>query len=308
VGAHAGKHGDAAAQCEAVYGAIADVLSAAAIGPAQVVRLDHFTASQSWLAERQKIRARWFGRPAPLASTGVATRLAPPALLSAAAVAVLDPTGKQVLIGGERHGMPAIATAVRGGPFVFVSGILNDGGSRGPFAAETEFTRQTTGASAVIADVLNRQGAHLLRLDCFVGEGSPRADLERSLSASGFTDGCSRGMLGLPFASPDLIEITALAAAPGVTVERIAGGVCRAAGFVFAAGAADAENLSTSLATAGASLGDVVRLDVYASDSAAVATAAAALLPSFPRPPVLVGVPGQVPDGDLALAAIAYAP
>ncbi|MBM3504560.1 MAG: hypothetical protein FJX65_11865 [Alphaproteobacteria bacterium] len=311
VGAQSGATGDAAQQCEEVYGAIARLLDAAGLSTAHVVRLDHYTGSQAWLAERQRIRARYFGRPAPLASTGVATPLPFPTLLRAAAIAVTDLASKRVLVAGATHGMPAIATAVAGGPFVFVSGILNSGGWTGELPEDDEFARQAAGALQVIRAILAQEAGgldRLLRAEGYVENDTARASLVALARLLGFPSEAAWSRVALPFAAPDRIEVTTLAAARDVAVER-GPGAAAAGGFVFAAAdghslaAANAE-LQRALASLHATPAHVVRLDLAAA-SESLASAAGALRDAYPRPPAFVAVP-CLDRGRVSLSAIAY--
>lgn len=209
-----GVSGPVGAQCERAYGDLQRILGAAGVGLAQVVRLDHFTESQGWLAERQNVRATFFGRPAGLASTGVACRLGQPNALRVAAVALAAGVKKEVLVDGASFGMPAIASVVAGGGYLFVSGILNDGGhSIPPRAGQPEMERQTKGCFATIDAVLQRAGASrrdIARYDVYVSEREvPDSALaEAAVSARAAVHGAF-----LPFGGEDCLEVTAMVSA-----------------------------------------------------------------------------------------------
>jgi enamine deaminase RidA (YjgF/YER057c/UK114 family) len=115
--------GNAEAQCENAYGKIGKLLRQGNADFDNVVRIDHVTSSQDWLPRRQAIRGRLFGRPAPLASTGVAAKMHGINMLTTFVMAVADPADKEVLIPGARYGMNNISSAVRGGPLLFLAGI-----------------------------------------------------------------------------------------------------------------------------------------------------------------------------------------
>ena len=127
-------------QCRMVYGSLAGALAGAGLSTESVVRLDHFTASQAWLQERQQVRAEYFGRPARLASTGVAVPQPSGIALSAAAIASRSPLIR-LAIPGSDYGMNAIAAAVESSGYLFVSGILKT----------TQFARENL--AATIADI-----------------------------------------------------------------------------------------------------------------------------------------------------------
>lgn len=114
-------------QCEAVYRSLIAAASALRDGDhenIQVVRLEHWTQSQSWLARRQAVRAAYFGRPAPLASAGIPSWLRAGQWLRLSGIAQSSRTAASVLVDGQCFDMPAIATAVAARPFVLFSGIL----------------------------------------------------------------------------------------------------------------------------------------------------------------------------------------
>ena len=132
-------------------------------------------AARTGCLARQAIRARLFGRPAPLASTGVAARMSDVNMLTAFAIAVADPADKEVLVEGPRFGMGNICSAVRGGPFIFVSGIRGAEDPRSGHAVEEETAdslfAQLRLCYAIIKSILTDTGTDtgaILRLDCYV--------------------------------------------------------------------------------------------------------------------------------------------
>lgn len=301
--ASGGVPGSIRQQCDHAYAALADALATHGLTAGSVVRLDHFTQSQGWLAERQTARADVFGRPAPLASTGVASRQRPGNLLTVAAIALAD-GAPEVLLPGDRYGMPAIATAMRAGDWLFVSGLL--------VRAPTDAVRQLR---EVLAAARLAPGA-LFRVDRYV------ADLVQaeSVAAGLGTDGVASPVAVLPFADPDQLEITALATAAPIRRLASQGSVVVEAGGVAATGmlessAADTlevelevcvERLVALLGSVGRGLGDVARLELCLSrigDDALVRDRLAALLPE-PRPALLVWG-GGVGGRHLRLSAIA---
>lgn len=210
-----GVEGDINEQCARAYGALETILGSAGVGLEQVVRLDHFTESQGWLAERQKVRARFFGRPAMLASTGVAAHLQPPNMLRVAAIALAAGEEKKVLVDGASFGMPAISTAVAGGGYVFLSGVLNDGGyPTAEKAGRPELERQADGCFATIANLLRRIGGdpqNIVRQDVYVSEREAPDLVESTLR--GFLPKAPAAVQGvrLPFGGKDLLEVTTVA-------------------------------------------------------------------------------------------------
>jgi len=207
-----GVAGAVGAQCDRAYGELQRILAAAGVGLEQVVRLDHFTESQGWLAERQKVRAAFFGRPAGLASTGVASRLRPPNCLRVAAVALAAGVRKEVLVDGASFGMPAIASLVAGGGYLFLSGILNDGSHSGPSdASQSEMVRQTQGCFATIDALLLRAGVsrrNVVRYDIYVSEAEAAAG---SLGETAASPVAAVHGAFLPFGGRDCLEVTTMA-------------------------------------------------------------------------------------------------
>ena len=281
-----GGSGQTGVQCDTAYRALADRLQLCGSSAKNVVRLDHFTESQGWLSERQKVRARYFGRPAPLASTGVAVRHCLPNRLSVAGIAVDESRKKSVRIEGGTFGMPAIATAVQSGNLVFISGILNDGG----LAAEKddavgEFARQARGCFATIGIILKALGltsAHIVRQDIYVAEGCSYDDLVGLSGPADFLSlNAARSGARLPFGAPDLIEVTTIAVLRDVYVldrpsAESLGATVRASGFCFTDSFGDTAavavaNLVKRLESVGVPIDAFVRLDVCCADAGELA-------------------------------------
>ncbi|HVO87135.1 MAG TPA: Rid family hydrolase [Casimicrobiaceae bacterium] len=334
---------EAERQCENAYGRIAELLHRAGSSMDRVVRLDHFTSSQDWLPRRQTVRQRIFGKPAPLASTGVAAKMNGLNMITASAIAVADPSDKELLVAGPRYGMANIAAAVRGGPFVFVSGIRGtlDPRSGARVAEETPeaFGAQTTVCYEVIQSILAEchcSGDSILRLDAFI-RNAARGLEHDAIRAEllGPTPGAAT-RVALPLSARGEVEITALAAAPGVARRSFAAGgeepvAVAAGGFVFVgecrglpsnAGErtpliGDARGqlrravqmLEAALRRAGTSLANLVRLDVYLRDIYNADEAArqlAALLHDSPPSIVIAGA--ELEDSlEVKLSAIAVA-
>lgn len=215
-------------QCDQAYRRVVDAVETCGGSAASVLRLDHFTSSQEWLAQRQRVRAAWFGRPAPLASTGVAGRLAPGNALTVAAIAAVDPDTKKMAISGAAFGMPAIATAVWCGEYLFISGILVD--SAAPFAVVAR------DAFAQLRDILGRCGLStdaLVRLDLYA-DGLEGFCTLADLAASELTrDAVAISGAAMPFTTGRL-EITALACGTKSVLREQSGSV----GLVLAGGLA----------------------------------------------------------------------
>jgi enamine deaminase RidA (YjgF/YER057c/UK114 family) len=291
--------GDAERQCENAYGRIGELLVRAGSSIDRVVRLDHLTSSQDWLARRQAVRQRIFGKPAPLASTGVAAKMNGINMLTVSAIAVADANDKEVLVDGSRYAMPNLSSAVRGGPLVFMSGIRGtfDPKTSGRVAEETPdaFGAQTRVCYDVIKSIVDDCGltpSALMRLDCFLRDGS-RADEEQQIRNEELRGvACASTRVALPLSARGELEITALAAAPGVAKRLFVADrepiVAGAGGFLFVGeclglpcGDARSEELmenagsqleracralESALRHAGSSLSDLVRLEVYFRD------------------------------------------
>ncbi len=214
--------GNAERQCEIAYGRIRDLLGHANADISAVVRLDHVTSSQDWLARRQAIRGRVFGRPAPLASTGVAAKMDGINMLTASAIAVADPAKKKVLVEGAKYGMHNISTAVRGGSFLFISGIRATidprTGAALPEETAESFSAQTRMAYDIIRAILRDTGldaGRILRLDGYIRDAS-RATEEAAIREEFLGNRlCASTVVGLPLGARGEVEITALALAPG---------------------------------------------------------------------------------------------
>ncbi|MGE3923652.1 MAG: hypothetical protein AB7G13_12030 [Lautropia sp.] len=280
--------GAAEAQCENAYGRIQDLLAAAGVGMEAVVRLDHVTSSQDWLARRQTVRQKYFGRPAPLASTGIAARMAGINMLTASAIAMADPRDKAVLVSGPKYGMNNISSAVRGGPLLFLSGLRGHVDPRTGKTVEEETpnafeaqTRLCHGLLQAILDEADIDVSRVLRIDNYIRE---RRCADK---AAALVDECLGGAaravttIALPLGARGEVELTALAAFGTGQIRRVAPGVVSACGFHFIGqtfapdtGRGDAESellgaltvLERRLAQAGSTLESLVRLEIYLDD------------------------------------------
>jgi len=288
-------------QCENAYGRIGRLLRAAGASLDDVVRLDHFTSSQEWLARRQSVRGRLFGKPAPLASTGIAAKMEGLNMVTAAAIAIAPPATKRVRVDGTRYGMANISSAVEGGPFLFLSGIRGTfdprNGSRIAEEGDTSFAEQTRVCYEVITSILGECGAtarNVLRLECYHRDRHRTRQDERIRREVLGDVACPAVQVALPLSARGEVEITALAALPHFEVETVeptpeGPGVARAGGFVLvgecrgigrdlspeclrlvADPVAQTERaldiLEASLARCGSTLADLVRVEVYVRD------------------------------------------
>jgi len=335
---------DAERQCENAYGRIADLLERAGSSMDRVVRLDHFTSSQDWLARRQSIRGRIWGKPAPLASTGVAAKMSGLNMITASVIAVVDANDKEVLVEGPRHAMENIAAAVRGGPFAFVSGIrgtvLPRTGERVIEETPEAFARQTDVSNEIIKAIFAECGLGpdaLLRVDTFLRDGSRAAEAAAIHRRVLGHDPVAATTVALPLSARGEIEITTLAAAKGVRKETHAATrneptTVSAGGFVFVGeceglppadsaeravllGNAPAQlehalrMLDRGLQRADASLASLVRIELYLRDI----YKADALLPALRQhlreaPPTLIVTGAELDDClEVKLNAIAIA-
>jgi len=325
-------------QCENAYGGVGRLLARAGAGAGSIVRLDHVTSSQDWLPRRQTIRQKHFGRPAPLASTGVAARMQGINMLTATAIAVANPADKEVLVSGPRYGMHNISSLVRGGPFLFVSGIRGTidprNGRALPEETPESFAAQARLAYEIIAAILAEVGAgpdRILRLDGYIRDIQCAAE-EIAIRAAVLEDARSAGtVVALPLGARGEVEITALALAPGhgarvvhAVADGVRPGVVGAAGFLFvgecrATPALPADRagqlegalsaLDDALRGAGSNLSRVVRLDLYLRDVHFAAAARAGLKRRFGDNPPVVFVAGADLEDllEVKLAAIALA-
>ena len=326
--------GGAERQCENAYGAIAECLEQIGASCANVVRLDHVTSSQDWLPRRQTIRGRMFGRPAPLASTGVAAKMEGINMLTAFAIAVADPRDKSVLVPGTRFGMSNIASAVLGGPLLFVSGIRGTldprTGVARPEETDESFGQQARTCYEIIDAILREAGSSaeaIVRIDTYVRDIGRRGE-DAALRAEVLGGvACASTVAGLPLGARGEVEITALALAPGigkrVIAERREGlpDVVSGGGFVFvgecpgnvssssgeldpslvAQRAGQVERalsvLDAQLRRAGSDLTRVVRLELYLRDVHFAAQAQAILARRFgDSPPVTAIIGAELDD------------
>lgn len=326
--------GEAERQCENAYGAIGALLERAGASCADVVRLDHVTSSQDWLPRRQTIRGKVFGRPAPLASTGVAAKMAGINMLTAFAIAVADPADKNVLVPGARFGMSNIASAVRGGPLLFISGIRGTLDPRSG-ATRSEETEESLGEQLctcyeVIDAILREAGSDpgaIVRIDNYVRDIGRRSE-DAALRAKVLRDfACASTVVGLPLGARGEVEITTLALAPGIGKQVIAAHrdglpevVC-GGGFIFVGECRGNASVSTgqidrllvaqragqveralsmleeALRRAGSDLARVVRLELYLRDIHFATQAQAILARRFgDTPPVTAVIGAELDD------------
>lgn len=241
--------GQGGRQTDISYGHVARLLDRAGVAPSAVARIDHFTSSQDWIAERQVRRARVFGRPSPHGSTGVAAKMSGINMLTTAVVAVAADAGHEVVVAGADYGIGHISALVRAGPLLFLSGIRGTADPRDGTAVPEEtagsFAAQTRVCYELVADILERgrsaTGA-IVRLDRYVRNRN-RAAEEAAIGAGvlGPLDAVSTS-IPLPMGMHGEVEITALALADGAGKEVCArdpdgrATVVRGGGFVFVGG------------------------------------------------------------------------
>ncbi|MGD9941747.1 MAG: RidA family protein [Burkholderiaceae bacterium] len=314
------------AQCENSYAAIAQLLAQAGLGMDSIVRLDHFTESQDWLPRRQSVRGRLFGKPAPLASTGVAARMAGTNLLSTAAIAVQPAEAKRVVVSGPDFGMANISSAVAAGPFVFVSGVRGradphwyEAGPDSPDASHD----QTCICYQQIKEILRRGGLgadRILRIDGFLRDAAHEAAEAAARRAVLGSDANAVTIVSLPLGGRGEVEITAMALAQGdksvfVMPDEDAPAGVGGGGFVFvgacAAGKADSaaaadaqrdiglalDRLAARLAACESGLSQIVRLDVYLRDLSWLDELGRVIRAYFPKDPPAVAIAGADPAG-----------
>ena len=280
--------GQAEAQCENVYGKIGQLLGRAGVGYPEVVRLDHATSSQDWLARRQTVRGRLFSQPAPLASAGVAARMSGINMITGTAIAVADARDKRVLVSGPKYGMHNISSAVQAGDLVFISGVrgIRNRITGASIAEETPdaFPAQVRTCYELIKTILDDCDLGvdaLLRLDCYVRDiRRGEEELQVRRQTLGAVE-CSRTIVGLPLGARGEVEIAAIALNSGQ--KRVGAGLIEGGGLLFIdecqgdLNRGDAGNLGAQLdATfsileeklkAGhSSLDRVVRLELYLRD------------------------------------------
>ena len=298
-----------------------------------VVRLDHVTSSQDWLPRRQTIRGKLFGRPAPLASTGVAAKMDGLNMLTTFVIAVADPADKEVLIPGARYGMNNISAAVRGGPLLFLAGIRGTvdprSGRTVPEETDDAFPAQVRMCYDIIKAILGEVGADagaILRLDCYIRDIT-RSNEDARLREELLGDvACASTVVGLPLGARGEVEITTIALAPEQTktilvppsngLPCVVGG----GGFLFIGecrGNVTADTgkldqsvtgdrraqlqralqvLDTCLQRAGSSSARVVRLELYLRDIYFAEQANAILSQHFKNSPPVVSVMGAELD------------
>ena len=241
--------GQGGRQTDISYGHVARLLERAGAAPSAVARIDHFTSSQDWIAERQVRRARVFGRPSPHGSTGVAAKMSGINMLTTAVVAVAADAEHDVVVAGADYGIGHISALVRAGPLLFLSGIRGTADPRNRTAVPEEtagsFAAQTRICYELVADILERGGSAseaIVRLDRYVRDRN-RAAEEAAIGAEllGPLDAVSTS-IPLPMGMHGEVEITALALADGAGKEVCARDrdgrptVVRGGGFVFIGG------------------------------------------------------------------------
>ena len=210
----------AEAQCENSYGKVCALLARGGAGADAVVRLDHYVSSQEWLLRRGPIRARIFGAPAPLASTGVAAKMAGINMLTTAAIAVTNSDDKRVLVPGEPYGMGRISSVVAAGPFLFLSGIRATLHPR-PEVPVPEETPEAFGAQtrlsyriiAEIAEILAEVGAepaHIIRLERYIRDRACIGEEEEACRDVLGAVSCASTTIALPLGMRGEVEITTL--------------------------------------------------------------------------------------------------
>jgi hypothetical protein len=206
-GLSAGWNGEGVApdnrqQCEESYAGLECWLGAHGLSNSRVARLDHFTSSQAWLGDRQAIRARFFGSPCRLSSTGVAVEHVAGTALKVSAIASRRDDPK-VLVAGADFGMPAISAAVEVGGYLFVSGILKTGASG---------SGNITEAVAEIFTIARRAGfdpGQAIRCDAWLGScGLREPALDALRKAFGLDTPIFYAIL--PFPSDTHVEITTI--------------------------------------------------------------------------------------------------
>ncbi|MDA0261452.1 MAG: hypothetical protein O3A21_04555 [Proteobacteria bacterium] len=285
------------------YGSIKRLLALAGSHPSAVARIDHFTSSQDWIAERQIKRAEYFGRPSPHGSTGVAAKMSGLNMLTTAVIAVADTGEHEVLVAGVDYAIGHISSLVRAGPLLFLSGIRGtlDPRSGAPIAEETteSFAAQTHVCYEVILDILARRqfpSEAIVRLDRYLRNRNLRhGEAAICRSVVGKLDAVST-LIPLPMGMHGEVEITALGVVDPSTKEICAkdregrATSLRAGGFVFVGECAGTVNeetgavipelagnisgqidhalhvLDARLQAARATLDSVVRLEVYLRD------------------------------------------
>ena len=333
---------NAEAQCENSYGRIEALLARADAPMSSVARIDHYTSSQDWLPRRDVIRRHIFSFPAALASTGVSAKMSGINMLTSAAIAVADPSDKEILVTGAAYGMESLSSLVRAGPFYFISGIrgTEHPGTGQKVAEETPqaFGEQTRLCYDIIEEILGHGGTDLgsvLRLDGYIRERNQVSE-ERAIrdAALGPPDYANL-TIALPLGMRGEVEITGLALAPGAERE-----VCvrdpanralavRGGGFLFVGeclGAADDQGLlpdlvgrtaaqmenaldvlARRLEASGSALTDTVRLDVYLRDIYLDEAFFALIRKRFGNEPPVVVLTGGEPEGlhEIKLNAIA---
>lgn len=209
--------GGALGQCERVYENICDLIPRAGPGAA-VTRLEHLVDSQGWLLARQRLRARFFGYPASTTSTGVQGALPSGCSISAAAIAATESARAELLVPGTDYGMPFLATAIRAGSLVFVSGLT------------TVLARQASGLAdpigallASIGSALRQAGTseqNIVRQDIFACD-EPIAQLVLDREAELWPAARpSSTWLEVHFGADEIAEVTVIASLPGDDLAR----------------------------------------------------------------------------------------
>ncbi|WP_439486421.1 hypothetical protein [Blastomonas fulva] len=194
-------------QCRRTYTQLMQGLIDRKIDARHVARLDHYTASQSWLAERQQIRATFFGEPCGLASTGVAVHHPAGLGVTCAMIAHLE-RQSVTSVSGAAYGMPAIATSVELAGHLFVSGILKTS-----LDAWENVRNAVAEIDEIVAPFRTRR-TRPVRFDVFAGSAEMIPQAQDEIFKA-FGDECPVFSAVLPFARDSMVEITSLFAEQG---------------------------------------------------------------------------------------------
>lgn len=297
--------GDGEAQSRNAYGRLQRVLEQCGASMGSIARRDHFISGYEWFDRVQRVRDAFFGAPAPLVSTGVAAKMPGINMISCTVVAAAPEEAKHVLVGPLADSIYNIMRVVRVGPFLFVSGVrgLRDPvtGEAAPEETPEAFGVQMRNCLAWVKKHLEECGAGLdrvVRFDTYlrdVNRGNEYRAIRQEVYG-GEVPVASTGV-GVLLGGRGEVEVTAVAVVPGVPKEVLWGrarpsyaSAVQGGGFIFCSGtvgihdpqtrtilhalAGDKatqvrntlDRISDTLGACGATLSDIVRLDIFLRD------------------------------------------
>jgi enamine deaminase RidA (YjgF/YER057c/UK114 family) len=338
--------GDGVRQSRNAYEEIVNRIEQAGLTNRHLVRVENLTSGQEWRLARMKLWPGVFGSPTRAVSQGAQTKMRGQNMMTATAVAFRDADDIEVVTPGPDDGRASRIT--RAGGWYFVIGVRG-AQALGTGEKALDDVPDPLGTQAAIAyrniDThlasagLGRES--LVRYDCFLRDIS-QAMRHRDMRTEHF-DGqmtVSSTVVGAPLGGRSDIELSAMAVGPSMRHEvafypgRVdLARTVQAGNLIFSSGALGnrgvdgklapesfgkperqlelaLERTEASLADFGATLADVVRLDVFVKDAYWEAAARDILAKRFPEIVPATTFTGceLEPSAEVELTAIAHQP